>query len=114
MYDPDAPSSRRALAELAKPRVYARLVHLAEWSTQSEADAEDLVSDALVLVLNPDESPWIPSQGTFLTHMTDVMRHVWDQQMRGARTRRETVDEDVTADTEPLSREPAGGCPGPC
>jgi len=45
MYDPVASSSRRALAQLDKPRVYEKLEHIVEWSTQSEADAEDLVAD---------------------------------------------------------------------
>jgi hypothetical protein len=58
MYDRDAPYSKRALAELEKPRVRGSLVQIAQWSTQSEADAEDLVSDALILVLDPEESPW--------------------------------------------------------
>jgi DNA-directed RNA polymerase specialized sigma24 family protein len=105
MYDPDAPSSKRTLVELEKPRVRPSLVQIALWSTRSEADAEDLVSDALILVLDPEESPWVPPR-TFLTHMTFVMRHLWDQRMRGARTWREVVDEYVTADKNTLSREP--------
>jgi DNA-directed RNA polymerase specialized sigma24 family protein len=105
MYDPDAPSSKRALVELEKPRVRPSLVQIAQWSTRSEADADDLVSDALILVLDPEESPWVPPR-TFLTHMTYVMRHLWDQRMRGARMWREVVDEYITADNNTLSREP--------
>jgi DNA-directed RNA polymerase specialized sigma24 family protein len=105
MYDPDAPSSKRTLVELEKPRVRPSLVQIALWSTRSEADAEDLVSDALILVLDPEESPWVPPR-TFLTHMTFVMRHLWDQRMRGARTWREVVDELLTSDNNTLSREP--------
>jgi len=105
MYDPDAPTSKRALEELARPKVREILVRIAKLYTQSEADAEDLVADALMLALDPEDSPWI--KGKFLTHMSFLMRHVWTDQMRLSRARHEVVDSTVARDENTLSAEPA-------
>jgi DNA-directed RNA polymerase specialized sigma24 family protein len=106
VFDPKAPTSQRALAELSKKETRARLIVIARWSTGSDADAEDLVSHALLAVLDPDKSPWVSLTGTFLTHMAYVMRHVWDENMRRVRVKREVSDEDVTRDQTTVSREP--------
>ena len=72
----------RALEELAKDGQRARLVRLALWYTASAADAEDLVSDAVERVCDPDDSPWDPSNRSFLAHFDQVMRHLADAQRR--------------------------------
>jgi DNA-directed RNA polymerase specialized sigma24 family protein len=72
--------------------------------TGSWADAEDLVSDALMRVLDPEDLPW--KTGTFVGHMKLVMRHVWGRQQRPARVQKEVADEDVTRGKKGLSREP--------
>jgi len=106
VFDPKAPSSLLALAEFAKASVRKILFKIATWSTGgSEADAEDLIAAAMLLVLDPAMNPWV--RGTFLTHMSFVMRHVWNEEMRRARVKREIVDEDVTNDLRTLSKEPA-------
>jgi DNA-directed RNA polymerase specialized sigma24 family protein len=61
-----APSSRRALEEFTKVDVRTLLSKAAVWLTQSEADAEDLVPDAMMSVCDPDEgSRWDPARGKF-------------------------------------------------
>jgi DNA-directed RNA polymerase specialized sigma24 family protein len=106
MFEPHAPSSQRALAELGKKKMRSSLVAIASWSTGSYADAEDLVANAIVAVLDPEKAPWVSLKSTFLTHMSYVMRHVWDEDMRRARVRYELLDEDVSRDKRTLSKEP--------
>jgi DNA-directed RNA polymerase specialized sigma24 family protein len=106
MFDVEAPSSKRALAELGKENVRRNLIQIAKWSTGSDADAEDLVANATLAVLDPDKDPWVSSTRTFLVHMSYVMRHVWDEDMRRARVTREVIDEDVTHDKRTVSHEP--------
>ena len=43
---------------------------------------------------------------TFLMHMSYLMRHVWDEDMRTARVKQELSDEDVTRDLKTVSKEP--------
>jgi DNA-directed RNA polymerase specialized sigma24 family protein len=107
MFDPEALSSLRALEELGKEGTRRRLIAIAKWSTGSDADAEDLVSAALVEVLDPERQPWVAGKTTFLVHMSFVMRHVWNEELRRARVKREVVDQDVTFDQRTVSREPA-------
>jgi len=104
MYDPDAPSSRRVLALMEEEKTRRDLVRAAEKITGSWQDAEDLVSDALIRVLDPEDLPW--EIGPFLGHMKFVMRHLWGRQQRPARVKKEVADEDVTRGKRGLSREP--------
>jgi hypothetical protein len=98
MYDPDAPSSQRALAEYRKPWVHERLVEKAKMLTGSEGEAEPLLEDAMMLVLDPERYPWDHLKHPFLKHMGLVMRHVWNGYLRSARVRHEVVTDDVTAE----------------
>jgi DNA-directed RNA polymerase specialized sigma24 family protein len=104
MYDLDAPSSKRVLALLEEEETRPSLVREAKRITGSWADADDLVSDALMRVLDPEDLPW--ESRTFLAHMKLVMRHVWGRQQRPARVKKEIADEDVTRGKKGLSREP--------
>ncbi len=106
MLDVDAPSSRLAIAELEKPTVRERLHKIALWSTSSNAAAEDLVADALVRVLDPDDVPWIADKRTFLSHMTYVMRQTWDEAMRRCAAQREILDGGLAQDKTTASTEP--------
>ena len=106
MFDATAPSSELVMAELGKPNVSAKLHKIAMWSTKSEADAKDLVEDALMRVLDPEDRPWSPTECTFLTHMGRVMRYVWDQQRQRASATRELLDEGLAHDDNTRSREP--------
>ncbi len=107
MFDADAPSSRLVIAQLEKPNVRERLRAIALWSTESEAAAEDLLQDALVRALDPDDAPWIPAKGTFLTHMSFLMRQTWYRTMRRAAAQSEVLDNNVARDKTTPSPEPA-------
>jgi DNA-directed RNA polymerase specialized sigma24 family protein len=107
VYDAKAPSSERVVAELSKPEIRAKMYRLAPWSTHSEGDAEDLVQDALLRVLEPEDAPSEPERRGFLTHMSYVMRQVWDQRGRAARARLEIITDGLAVDegtNEPESR----------
>jgi RNA polymerase sigma factor (sigma-70 family) len=106
----EAPSSRLVAAELSKLDVRKRLHEIAFWHTRSDADAEDLVADALVRVLEPDDRPWDPSERSFLVHMAFVMQQHWTQQKRRLRFRNEVSDEGVaqertSSDSAPVDDE---------
>jgi DNA-directed RNA polymerase specialized sigma24 family protein len=107
VFDVNAPSSRLALDQFGKPIVKGRLLAIAEWSTGSKADAEDLVEDALLRVLDPKDVPWVPERGSFLRHMTYVMRQVWDRQLRKAASRSEVLDPGLARDENTPSLEPS-------
>jgi DNA-directed RNA polymerase specialized sigma24 family protein len=76
MFEATAPSTLRALAELAIPRVRQKLDELAVRLTGSETDADELVASALALVCDPARSPWDGS-GEFTRHMALAMRDLW-------------------------------------
>jgi DNA-directed RNA polymerase specialized sigma24 family protein len=71
--DYDAPSSKAALAELQKEDVRGHLKKFARWRCASEAAAEDLLADAMILVFDPERKPWSPEVGSFTRHMRMVM-----------------------------------------
>jgi len=101
--DLGAPSSQRAIFELEKPKVRERLHRIALTRTTSHAAADDLVEDALVRVLDPDDSPWDSGQYPFVRHMRFVMRQTWDRQMRRASVQREVLDEGVKGEEGTLA-----------
>jgi hypothetical protein len=82
--DFDAPSSRLALEQFLQPIVRERLMDLAKLRTGSEFEADDLVANALLLVLDPDDKPWVPELGPFLPHMDFLMRWLRGRQLRKA------------------------------
>jgi DNA-directed RNA polymerase specialized sigma24 family protein len=104
VYDPKAPSSVRALAEFAKESVRAKLLVIAKLFTKgSEADADDLIAWAMMVVLDPAKDPWL--KGSFTAHMGHAMRHAQHEMNRRAQAKRETVDEDATDDRRALTKE---------
>jgi DNA-directed RNA polymerase specialized sigma24 family protein len=78
---------------------------MARWRTQSDADAEDLVQNTLVRVLDPDDAPWV--KYTFLAHMNFYMRQVWDQLMRKASAQREVLARGIAADGNTVDPRPS-------
>jgi predicted nucleic acid-binding Zn-ribbon protein len=104
VYDPNALSSVKALAEFAHTLVRKKLLVIAKRLTLgSEADAEDLIAWTMMVVLDPAKDPWL--KGKFTAHMGYAMRHVQDERLRRAQVRREAVDEDATDDRRAVSRE---------
>src|SRR5580692_9264821 len=103
MSDLGVPLQERVRAQLVIKGTRERLYWVALKITGSAANAGDLVQDAMVEVLRSEGSPW--EKWTFLTHMTFVMRRVWDQQQRAHTVKNEMPDEDVTRGTKGLSRE---------
>lgn len=101
MIDFSASSSKRALAELEKVEVRKHLFKAAVWLTPSEADAEDLVSDARDCVCDPNEgNPWNPARGSFTAHMRIVMRDLLKHQRSRASARREVIASSLAFDPD--------------
>ncbi len=92
VFDPKAPSSRSALEELAKVGVRMKLLLIARKQTRSDADAEDLIANALVLVCDADRAPWDPTAGAFIRHMAHVMRKRAIEDARTWSARKVVVD----------------------
>jgi DNA-directed RNA polymerase specialized sigma24 family protein len=92
MYDPKAPSSVLALTELSKPGVAPRVHRIAWRRCRSDHDAEDLVSDSMMRVCDPDDQPWVPTARPFLRHMSVVIRYLWRWHRARLRTRNEIYD----------------------
>jgi DNA-directed RNA polymerase specialized sigma24 family protein len=102
--DFDAPSSRFALAEFDKDIVRQRLRAIAGVKTGSESDADDLVANALLRVLDPEGQPWTPEQTTFIDHMTYVMRRLWDRKLRKAVNQQKILKSGIHRDQYTPSR----------
>jgi DNA-directed RNA polymerase specialized sigma24 family protein len=81
MLDAKCESSKRVLEYLAKPRARWNLVRIALWTTRVWASAEDLVTDSLMRVLDPDDRPW-DGRRPFLSFMSFLLREVYKDQMR--------------------------------
>jgi DNA-directed RNA polymerase specialized sigma24 family protein len=88
-----APDSVRALEELQRGKCRTLLLQFGTCCTGSEADAEDLLSDAMQSICDPQEGrPWDPTRSSFLTHARIVMRDLARRGRRSARARREVLD----------------------
>jgi hypothetical protein len=98
VFDRDAPPTKRALAELAKKDVFEKVHLYAIWRTSSEADAEDLLADAVECVGDPDRKPWDPAKGSFFRHMRLVMDTLAIETARGGYARFEVVSSSLAAD----------------
>jgi hypothetical protein len=68
VFDRDAPSTKRAVAELFNKDVHERLFTYALWRTASDAGAKDLLADAIECVGDPSRSHGIRArQASFAT-----------------------------------------------
>jgi DNA-directed RNA polymerase specialized sigma24 family protein len=94
----DALSSQLVVDLLRDDVIRKRLQDIAFASTRSRADADDLVQNALLRVLDPDDAPWDPEKVPFLKHVGRVMRQTWDESLRRARVKREVPDGNLTQD----------------
>jgi DNA-directed RNA polymerase specialized sigma24 family protein len=92
VFDREAPSSKRARAELEKRDVREQIHKYAAWRSRSPNDAGDIVSDALVRVLDPAGKPWDPAKRTFYRHMRFAIDDIVVERARGGRARFEIVD----------------------
>src|ERR1019366_8259737 len=94
MFEANAPSTIRMIDEMRIARVRQKIDELAVRTCGSEADADDLVANSIVLVGDPAKRPWDPAVGGLARHMGYVMHDVWIAHHRRAWTRREVVDTD--------------------
>jgi DNA-directed RNA polymerase specialized sigma24 family protein len=107
VFDADAPSSRLALEQLEAPLTKERLFRIARGRTGTDADADDLVSTALMRLFDPEDAPWHPEQTPFLTHAAGVMRQTWHRMRRKVAHEREVPQGDVANDPVAQAHEPA-------
>ena len=100
MFDKDAPSSLRVFDELAKDSVRKQLHRYAVWRTGDDDDAKDLVSDALMLVCDPEEKKtWDPAKKSFFGHMRRVLDDLAVVRKRVGRGRFEIRETDLVRKT---------------
>jgi DNA-directed RNA polymerase specialized sigma24 family protein len=106
VFDPNAPSSKLALAELGDKALREKLLKYGVWRTDSEADAEDLLANAIECVCDPDRRPWDPAKGTFFRHMRAVMDRIAIHATRRGAGRFEVADEGITFGEGTVDRQP--------
>jgi DNA-directed RNA polymerase specialized sigma24 family protein len=91
--DFEAPSSKSAIEAIHVGRTKELLLKFATWLMGSQADAEDLLADAMVCVCDPtDGRPWDRARATFSTHMRIILRDLATRERRSARARREVLE----------------------
>ena len=89
--DYKAPSSLRAIEAFKDDAARDHLLRFGRMLTGSEADAEDLLADAMESVCDPEKGrPW-GERGTFRTHMRVVMTDLAKRKGRSAYARRSGV-----------------------
>jgi DNA-directed RNA polymerase specialized sigma24 family protein len=98
VFDPNAPSSKRVLTELQNPQVRRSLLRYAAWRTDSQADAEDLLADAIERVCDPDRKPWDPTKASLFRHIRLVTDDIATVRARSGRARFEVVDSKLAHD----------------
>src|SRR5271165_1950988 len=92
-----APSFALALAEFKTDEVRSALVKFARGRTRSEADAEDLIANALAASCDPRKSPWDRGKCTFEHHMKNLMRRRAVEDHRSWNARNVVADSDQAA-----------------
>jgi DNA-directed RNA polymerase specialized sigma24 family protein len=106
--DPQPPSFDGIRKELEKASVRARLKWLATRYTATDADAEDLVQQALARVVDPQGSPWDPDgTTTFVNHVGSVINGLASNEWRSARVRHEILDGHLAHDGQTADDAPA-------
>jgi DNA-directed RNA polymerase specialized sigma24 family protein len=98
MSEGESESTRRLLEELKKPRVLRFLLSLARRRTGDRTLAEDLVADAIVRAMDPDDLPW---DGTrrFASFMSFSFRRIYRNQMRRLSGQEAALDTEVLDET---------------
>jgi DNA-directed RNA polymerase specialized sigma24 family protein len=70
-----APSSLKAIEALREGGTRAILLGYCGWYSPSEASAEDLLQEAMLVVCDPRNGrPWDEARGSFITHVRTVIR----------------------------------------
>jgi hypothetical protein len=93
MVDVASPLALRVAAELRKEGVMRDLREIAmRLGGGHEADAKDLLANALARVIDPDGDPWSSGTHGFLAHMWVAMRRVRYRQRRRVRKGTEIFD----------------------
>lgn len=115
MLDKGAPTSQRALAELANAATRKNLLRYAIWRTGDEDDAKDLLAEAVHWVLDPERKPWVKETITFRRHMRSVMNDLAIESGRTAQARHEINESKLVAQTgdDEAFPDPGDGRPGP-
>jgi DNA-directed RNA polymerase specialized sigma24 family protein len=107
--DPRQSVSGRLVAALREGRGEEALHKYAlQLMSGNEADAEDLLQEAIVCMVDPEHGmAWEPDRYRALTHARFVMKTLAKSRWRGARKKRErptdwaTVDETIAGDARP-------------
>jgi hypothetical protein len=76
--DADPPSSRLAIEPIELPNVRERLFEYAKPRTDRRRTRTIWFEEMLLRVLDPDDAPWDPARGSFITCVGYLMRHYWD------------------------------------
>ncbi len=105
--DPKPTMFVEARAAIEKAGVRARLKKLAFLRTHNDADAEDLVQQALARVFDPNGSPWDPKgKVSFFLHTGSVINSIASTGRVSARARREVLDEGLARNEETVDGAP--------
>ena len=107
MFDSNSPLTKRAIAELTKREIYQKLFNYALWRAQSDADAKDLLADAIECVGDPDRRPWDPTKCSFFQHMRRVMDVLAIERARRGHGRFEVVSSSLASDEQTTDPAPA-------
>jgi DNA-directed RNA polymerase specialized sigma24 family protein len=99
--DFQAPSSQQVLDALKVAQCEQALFTFALWLTGIEADAKDLLQEAIYCMCDPTGGmPWDPDRSSVTTHARFVMKNLARKRWRASRTRREIqTDRDDLDDT---------------
>lgn len=99
MLDFTAPPSKRVVDALQDQPTRKLLLKFATWLTHSEVDAEDLLSDTILCMCDPQNGrPWDPGRGSLLAHARVVMVDLAKAKRRRAAARREILGDPVAFD----------------
>jgi DNA-directed RNA polymerase specialized sigma24 family protein len=91
-----APSSVRVTKQIESKRTFSMLCMVAFWFTRSAPDAEDLVTDAVCEMCDPDDGrPWDPARGSLVAHARIVLHDLWRRERRRAQHRYEDLSPDA-------------------
>jgi DNA-directed RNA polymerase specialized sigma24 family protein len=96
-----APTSIKAVEALRDLKTRTNLLKYAAWFATPAVGAEDLLSEAMLLVCDPKEGrPWVEDRGSFSAHMRIVIRDLGVQERRKAARRLEVGDPEAVDNAE--------------
>ena len=95
MFDRNAQSSKEAFAELENKELRVKILRYALWRTGSEAEADDLIADAIECVCDPERKPWDRAKISFFHHIRNVMDDLATQRGRRGPKRFEVASDEL-------------------